>query len=183
VQRCEILIRRLLIALKIQNSNNILHYKYYDFADDMLLYILCFYFFYFFFLCFFIYIFLFYFLYFSGPASKMHLSKKLSRQRKKSASFTFLLACGLQIDLALYGENSLSARRQTQSTPSVLSMTADYERPSPTTTTSTTTDKPPGEPARMNGNGNAHPHRQMESQTNATQQYFNSNQTFDAIRL
>ena len=33
--------------------------------------------------------------------------KKINKQRKISASFTFLLACGLQIDLALFGGGAL----------------------------------------------------------------------------
>jgi hypothetical protein len=37
------------------------------------------------------------------------LNKKMSKRRKMSASFTFLLACGLQIDAALYSPSSNGA--------------------------------------------------------------------------
>lgn len=43
----------------------------------------------------------------SKLSAKAHIQqKKMAKRRKMSASFTFLLACGLQIDAALYGSSS-----------------------------------------------------------------------------
>jgi hypothetical protein len=43
----------------------------------------------------------------SGPSPSVSKKKKATKKRKMSASFTFLLACGLQIDVALFGAAAL----------------------------------------------------------------------------
>ena len=96
---------------------------------------------------------------------KLAKNKKMSRKRKMSASFTYLLACGLQIDAALYGSMGPSlASSRASSVSNLLKSASEASLPvtapteqlepepvkvsalSPVEVTSSPVDKPVGKP-------------------------------------
>lgn len=64
----------------------------------------------------------------SKLSAKAHIQqKKMAKRRKMSASFTFLLACGLQIDAALYGGSSSSRPASSRGSPAAHRLPASFQ--------------------------------------------------------